>query len=190
MKEICMSASLLLSAENLVPAFAEYLKESPNLPFIASFHNSFENWLKFEFCALLSKPPHNLVPQKTIGVEYSAKLKGLDPHSPHKRVDIWTSAPADRWNFIEMKVVFSDSNSGKQIHSWLSDYNILANEVDENFERLNCVVSVLFGVGYERQNFEKAVKTMIHDDVSGEPSFNTILCDVSVCFLSKNFHVE
>jgi hypothetical protein len=141
-------------------AFADHLehlaRETGRLTRIAAFENGFEDWLKFELAALVQGDPWRFDPwvkgvRGDVGVEYTATLRG----GGTKDVDAWASPNrgANSWLFAELKVVFNNKNTGKQLRSWRSDLRALQ-LIDGRVrgQRVAAVLSVLFAVGFSAED--------------------------------------
>jgi hypothetical protein len=152
-----------LTAKTWLEAFADHLARAEKIDgrvsHIAIFENGFEDWLKFEMAALLQREPWKYQPwidgqRGDVGVEYSAALKGAGS----KDVDVWASPTprATRWLFAELKVVFDNSNAGKQFRSWRSDMLALLNiDGRKALQRVEAVASVAFAVGFAAEDVSR-----------------------------------
>lgn len=148
--------SIATISENEVTAvFVERLRaRRHDVARIASFWNGFEGWLKYELgLALCEKygcrpwvdgSAHAAV--HSIGVECKAPLKtDLDRAAGKKQVDLWVSSDPRQWHYVELKVVFCQTNEGKQVGSWRNDLRLLEQINEPNVDgRIALIVLVGF----------------------------------------------
>lgn len=126
----------VLTQIQVVDEFVGLLKKNrAKVARIASFGNSFEGWLKFEFAALLHerharRPWMDGTLRKKhgdVGLEWRAETKSDAYPYDRKLIDLWVSSQAggDRFHCVELKVVINNPNRRKQLRSWRRDLDAL-----------------------------------------------------------------
>lgn len=157
--------------DDTLEAMRSFLAAHERLDGVAGYWNGFEGWLKFEIATELERryqvAPWTKAGAKwtwgDVGVEYRYRQPSSRSHDGNehaKLIDIWLGH--DPSYYFELKVAFCNSNAGKQLRSWRTDFEKLA-IVLEGDGQAQGYASVLVAVGHEDRQWAEAIRPLADD---------------------------
>lgn len=168
--------------------FAQYLrrKHEHELDTLVDLGGGFENWLKIEFVFWLagarglSVTPRPGEQYADVGVEYALQLdhRYRDLDRDAKRCDIWvraTQGPSELFHYVELKVPFGWTNTGKILVSGGNDLWYMAS-VRRSWEQAASGNLMVVGVRFD--DWPKACQA-ISDQVCGKQATLTRSGDIT-----------
>jgi hypothetical protein len=168
---------------DVINDFFQHLgKKSKDIVHIANLQCGFEKWLQLEFI-FWAINKFNLIPMNVgnnhknnyrhgIGIEHYTELES--PNRKWKMIDIWVNPIKNKFYYIEFKSIVKDWNEGKQISSWVDDFNNLQ-LIHEDYEPFG-VASVLFGTtqnDWKEPKWEEYIKERMLISFPTKPFFET-----------------
>jgi len=154
------------SARNLDHYIRGFLKDlqkkrTKEIRALRNIENGFEAWIKIQFFAYCLETLR--IPASEIGMEYKAKLKKSRKYSiGEKQIDIRVTNNKRKYHYIELKVAFQKWNPGKQLQSWVNDFEALSGIKQRQPENVKAdadeVASVVFGIGYKNDEWQNETK--------------------------------
>lgn len=157
--------------DDTLEAMRSFLAAHERLDRVAGYWNGFEGWLKFEIATAL-EVQYGVKPwvrsgaswaRNDIGVEYRYRQgprQSRGGSGEAKLIDLWLGHSPT--HYFELKVVFQNSNAGKQLRSWRADFEKLA-IVLEGDRQAQGYASVLVAVGHDDKQWAEAIRPLADD---------------------------
>lgn len=151
----------IVDVANEFSEFSEFLniERREHMKCIASLNNGFEGWIKLEFFLWLIAKHKLEVEEDDIGLEYKVHLdqRRSEMDKNRKQCDLWIQNHDNTgYHYVELKVPFSNYNSGKMFTSAGHDFWYMS-RISASSEYAVTGNAIIIGVGFDNKGWQSGI---------------------------------